>query len=70
MPILENFLTEEELANELKDRCGFGEVRTLRSWRARVGPPWRCEPFASHPIFCKTLMQRTFDRDGCIFDDG
>ena len=41
MPILENFLTEHELADQLKDRCGFGKIRMLRTWRARrIGPPW------------------------------
>jgi hypothetical protein len=41
MPILENYRTEAELAKELKGRLGFGEVRTLRLWRAqRTGPPW------------------------------
>jgi hypothetical protein len=42
MPILENYRTEAELAKELKHRCGFGEIRTLRKWRnQRTGPPWR-----------------------------
>jgi hypothetical protein len=42
MPILENYRTEAELAKELKHRLGFGEIRTLRVWRAqRTGPPWR-----------------------------
>jgi hypothetical protein len=41
MPILENYHTEAELVRELKHRLGFGEVRTLRMWRARrTGPPW------------------------------
>lgn len=42
MLFLANYLTEAELAKKLKARCGFGEVRTLRKWRAqRTGPPWR-----------------------------
>jgi hypothetical protein len=41
MTALDNHLTDEELAKELKKKTGFGCERTLRKWRdQRVGPPW------------------------------
>jgi hypothetical protein len=41
MTVLDNHLTDEELAKELKKKTGFGCERTLRKWRdQRVGPPW------------------------------
>ena len=41
MSILNDHRTEKELASQLKDRTGFGCVRTLRKWREqRIGPPW------------------------------
>jgi hypothetical protein len=41
MPLLEGYLTESQLAAELKAHTGLGTTRTLRSWRSRrKGPPW------------------------------
>jgi hypothetical protein len=41
MALLDQYLTEKELAHQLKDRTGNGRVRTLRKWRERrIGPPW------------------------------
>jgi hypothetical protein len=41
MTILHDYRTEEELAEQLKERTGTGTIRTLRSWRAQGGgPPW------------------------------
>lgn len=41
MPILDQYRTEKELAEQLQKRTGMGCVRTLRKWRElRTGPPW------------------------------
>ena len=41
MSFLDNYLTEDELAQLLKEKTGKGTVRTLRKWRQlRIGPPW------------------------------
>jgi hypothetical protein len=41
MALLDDYLTEEQLAGELKNKTGRGTKRTLRLWRARrKGPPW------------------------------
>ena len=41
MPLLDDYLTEDELVAELKAKTGKGTKRTARSWRARrQGPPW------------------------------
>jgi hypothetical protein len=41
MAFLGDFLTEQELADLLKAKFGFGGRRMLRGWRqARKGPPW------------------------------
>jgi hypothetical protein len=41
MPLLDDYLTENELVAELKAKIGQGTTRTTRSWRARrKGPPW------------------------------
>ena len=41
MAFLEGFLTEQELADLLKAKFGFGGRRMLRGWRQqRKGPPW------------------------------
>lgn len=41
MPILADYRTERELADQLKARTGAGCIRTLRKWRQRrIGPPW------------------------------
>jgi len=40
-PLLADYLTEHELAAELKEKTGTGSDRQLRNWRAqRIGPPW------------------------------
>jgi hypothetical protein len=41
MAFLDDFLTEQELADLLKAKFGFGGRRMLRGWRQqRKGPPW------------------------------
>jgi hypothetical protein len=41
MALLEDYLTEDELAHELKEKLGKGSKRNLRKWRGdRKGPPW------------------------------
>jgi hypothetical protein len=41
LSLLEDYLTEDELAAELKAKTGIGTKRVLRKWRTqRVGPPW------------------------------
>jgi hypothetical protein len=41
MSLLAEYLTEEELATELRSKTGKGSRRMLRSWRAqRKGPAW------------------------------
>jgi hypothetical protein len=41
MEALKNYLTEDELAGELKRKTGKGTSRMLRQWRQRrIGPPW------------------------------
>ena len=41
MSFLDEFLTEQQVVDELRKRTGVGTRRTLRSWRGRrVGPPW------------------------------
>jgi hypothetical protein len=41
MSILSGYLTEAQLAAELKAHTGLGTTRTLRTWRnQRRGPPW------------------------------
>jgi hypothetical protein len=41
MPLLDDYLTEDELVAELKAKTGKGTKRGLRGQRAkRTGPPW------------------------------
>ena len=41
MSFLDGFLTEQEFADRLKAKFGYGGVRMLRGWRQqRKGPPW------------------------------
>jgi hypothetical protein len=41
MSLLAGYLTESQLAAELKAHTGLGTVRSLRNWRnQRKGPPW------------------------------
>jgi len=41
MSLLAEYLTEDELAAELREKTGTGSKRMLRSWRAqRKGPAW------------------------------
>jgi hypothetical protein len=41
MPLLDDYLSEDELVAELKAKIGIGTKRTTRTWRRqRKGPPW------------------------------
>jgi hypothetical protein len=41
MAFLDDYLTEQELADRIKAKFGFGGRHMLRGWRqARKGPPW------------------------------
>ena len=40
MSALDDYLSEHELAEQIKAKVGYGSRRTLRKWREqRVGPP-------------------------------
>jgi len=41
MSFLDNYLTEDELVQLLKEKTGNGTKRTLRKWpQLRIGPAW------------------------------
>jgi hypothetical protein len=41
MSLLNDYLSEDEVAGDLKQKTGQGSKRQLRNWRAqRIGPPW------------------------------
>jgi len=65
MPLLDDYLTEDELVAELKAKTGKGTKRTVRSWRTkREGPPWATfgriivYPAAGFKAWLRTLVQQ------------
>lgn len=41
MPLFDDYITETELASELREKTGKGSRRTLRKWRTQqTGPAW------------------------------
>jgi hypothetical protein len=50
MPLLDDYLTEDQLAAELQAKFGHGTKRGLRNQRAkRTGPPWL--RFGKHIVY-------------------